>query len=426
MSEKNALEISTFRKVYKIFVITVIFLILSTQVITQYLIYSQKYDANRINIAGRQRMLSQNITKTILKIFVQKDNPSPDNLKELESLKDLFALSDHAIQKGSEELKIKANNNDLAQNLFLENQPHFEQIINISTNFIKEKKIDAKQIEILLSSETIFLKNMDSIVSIFNADSITKVTRLQLIESILAIIAIVVILTEIAVLYRPLIKALITENKELIKQKKNLEEFSFLLSHRLRKHVANLLGLMNSINPNNLLEIREYFQYVRQSVIELDTVSRELGHKTNPDEIKFDIRTATIDSTKKYETIEMVKSILLVDDDKITNILTKRILFQYNPQIKVDTYTSPNEAIRHLEKIKANNDEYPIVFLDIAMPEMTGWEFLDKIASLGISPSVYILTSSIDRRDLDKSRVYKNVKSFLTKPLTSEKMPTIL
>ena len=43
-----------------------------------------------------------------------------------------------------------------------------------------------------------------------------------------------------------------------------------------------------------------------------------------------------------------------------------------------------------------------------------------------MSPTIYILTSSVDRNDIEKARTYKNVKAFLTKPLTVEKMPTFV
>ena len=68
----------------------------------------------------------------------------------------------------------------------------------------------------------------------------------------------------------------------------------------------------------------------------------------------------------------------------------------------------------------------PIIFLDINMPMMNGWQFLEKIASQNMSPTIYILTSSVDRNYIEKARTYKNVKAFLTKPLTVEKMPTFV
>ena len=99
---------------------------------------------------------------------------------------------------------------------------------------------------------------------------------------------------------------------------------------------------------------------------------------------------------------------------------------KYNPEVKVEVFSSPMESIQYLEKIKADNWEYPIIFLDINMPQMNGWQFLDQIATLKMNPAVYILTSSIDSNDIEKARTYKNIKAFLTKPLTQDKMPTFV
>ncbi len=424
MSEKNENSTPSYQKIYKTFVITVIALILSSQGITQYFIYTQKYDANRINIAGRQRMLSQNISKTILKIYLQKETVLNEDLKQLETLKDLFISSEKAILEGNDALSIKENNSELALSLFKTLKPHSDALTLITGALLREKKIDESMIQKLFFHEAEFLKTMDQIVSIYSQESVTRSSRLQLVESILAFFAVLVILFEIGILYRPLIQKLTEDNKELAKQKKSLEDFSFLLSHKVRKHVANLLGLMNTINPNNLLEIREYFQYVRQSVVELDNVSREFEDKSVTN--NFIVQINSVDSTKRYETFEKLRTIMLVDDDKITNILTKKLLLRHNPEVKVEIFLTGVDSIRYLEKLKTDNWEYPIIFLDINMPEMNGWEFLDKISTLNISPTIYILTSSIDKNDIDKARSYKNIRAFLTKPLTLEKMPTFV
>ncbi len=424
MSEKNEISTPAYKKIYKTFVITVIALILSSQAITQFFIYTQKYDANRINIAGRQRMLSQNISKMVLKIYLQKDIPLDEDFKKLESLKILFTSSEIAILHGSQELGIPENNSELALSLFTTLKPHTDSIANIVDTLLRERKIEEATVQSLFLHESEFLKTMDKIVSVYSQESITRTSRLQLIESALALFAVIVILFEIGVLYRPLIQRLTEDNKELIKQKKILEDYSFLLSHKVRKHVANLIGLMNTINPNNLLEIREYFQYIRQSVVELDNVSRELEDES----VTLDsaVTIHSVDSTKKYETFEKLRTVMLIDDDKITNILTKKLLLKHNPEMKVEIFNSPFESIEHLEKLKVNNWEMPIIFLDINMPMMNGWQFLEKIASQNISPTIYILTSSVDRNDIEKARTYKNVKAFLTKPLTVEKMPTFV
>lgn len=424
MSEKNEISTPSYQNIYRTFVITVIALILSTQAITQYFIYTQKYDANRINIAGRQRMLSQNISKMILKIYLKKETASSSDFQQLETLKNLFVSSEKAILEGSKELGVEENNSELALSLFKTLKPHSESIGEIVDLLLRDKKIDESNIQSLYLHEAEFLQIMDKIVAVYSQESIHRTSNLQLIESILALFAVIVILLEIAILYRPLIQKLTLDNRELAEQKKSLEDFSFLLSHKVRKHVANLLGLMNTINPNNLLEIREYFQYVRQSVVELDNVSREFEDKSvTADSI---VAINAVDSTRKYETFEKLRTIMLIDDDKITNILTKKILLKHNPEIKVEVFSSPFDSIQHLEKLKADNWEFPIIFLDINMPQMNGWQFLDKIASQNMNPTIYILTSSIDKNDIDKARSYKNVKAFLTKPLTFEKMPTFV
>ncbi len=424
MSEKKEISTPSYQNIYRTFVITVIALILSTQAITQYFIYTQKYDANRINIAGRQRMLSQNISKMILKIYLEKETASSSDFQQLETLKNLFVSSEKAILEGNKELGVEENNSELALALFQTLKPHSESIRDIVDLLLRDKKIEESIIQNLYLHEAEFLRIMDKIVVVYSQESIKRTSNLQLVESILALFAVIVILLEIAILYRPLIQKLTADNQELALQKKSLEDFSFLLSHKVRKHVANLLGLMNTINPNNLLEIREYFQYVRQSVVELDTVSREFEDKS----VTMDSIVAinAVDSTKKYETFEKLRSIMLIDDDKITNILTKKILLKHNPEIKVEVFSNPFDSIQHLEKLKADNWEFPIIFLDINMPQMNGWQFLDKIASQNMNPTIYILTSSIDKNDIDKARTYKNVKAFLTKPLTFEKMPTFV
>ena len=76
--------------------------------------------------------------------------------------------------------------------------------------------------------------------------------------------------------------------------------------------------------------------------------------------------------------------------------------------------------------MKADNLKYPVIFLDINMPVMNGWQFLEQMQILNLNPTVYILTSSIDQSDISKARTFKNVKAFLTKPLTYDKMPTFV
>jgi CheY-like chemotaxis protein len=83
-----------------------------------------------------------------------------------------------------------------------------------------------------------------------------------------------------------------------------------------------------------------------------------------------------------------------------------------------------NNAQDALEKIILEDPQ--IIFLDLNMPVMNGWDFLDVLQRKNIKLDVYILTSSVDPNDKKKAEKYENVKGFLTKPLSKETLEPIL
>lgn len=114
---------------------------------------------------------------------------------------------------------------------------------------------------------------------------------------------------------------------------------------------------------------------------------------------------------------------LLIDDDDIFNYLSKRILLKSNAANSIIDFTSANSA---LEFIKSTNSEIDIILLDINMPIMNGFDFLDSFIRLANKQiSVYMLTSSIDDADMIKSLKYPCVKGYFSKPLTTDTIAQI-
>jgi DNA-binding NtrC family response regulator len=113
--------------------------------------------------------------------------------------------------------------------------------------------------------------------------------------------------------------------------------------------------------------------------------------------------------------------ILLIDDDEINNFLNNKFLKRYNPEVKVDICIS---AITALEKL---NDEYNpnLILLDLNMPQINGWSFLDEFRKKNKKIPVIILTSSIDPHDHIKSKRYEEVIDFIEKPLSTIKISRI-
>ena len=128
-----------------------------------------------------------------------------------------------------------------------------------------------------------------------------------------------------------------------------------------------------------------------------------------------------------------IRSILLIDDDPITNMINTKIIEKgLDLDYKVVAFTNPYEAIQQLQQWSASaEDEFPgILFLDINMPQMDGWEFLEEFQKLPASAlekcSVVMLSSSIDRDDIERSRTYKVVREFISKPLTADILKALL
>jgi CheY-like chemotaxis protein len=114
--------------------------------------------------------------------------------------------------------------------------------------------------------------------------------------------------------------------------------------------------------------------------------------------------------------------VMVVDDDDVTNFLTRKLWQKDHPDSDVKTFTRPTEALEELRRRRASAEEMPeMIFLDINMPEMTGFEFLDEMmaSDLGHLP-VTMHTSSGWEKDRRKSLEYANVKGYLEKPFSMQ------
>lgn len=120
-----------------------------------------------------------------------------------------------------------------------------------------------------------------------------------------------------------------------------------------------------------------------------------------------------------------VNSVLLIDDDEPTNFLHKMVIERAHFAKNVITMTSAIEALEFLTL--AQNGEYPqpeIIFLDINMPRMNGWEFLEEYEKLPADQKakvvVVMLTTSINPDDAKKAKELGIISGFKNKPLSKE------
>ena len=125
---------------------------------------------------------------------------------------------------------------------------------------------------------------------------------------------------------------------------------------------------------------------------------------------------------------------MLIDDNEIDNLINQKMIEATGIAENIYTHTGAKSAIeflKNLEKLENLSSEVlpEIIFLDIDMPLMDGFQFLDEFDKLKEQTQnkckVIILTSSINPQDLNKSKTYTNVKSYLNKPLTQESIENI-
>jgi CheY-like chemotaxis protein len=118
----------------------------------------------------------------------------------------------------------------------------------------------------------------------------------------------------------------------------------------------------------------------------------------------------------------MKKLNLIIDDDEINNMFCKFIVSKVGFEGQFMSFTNPEEGLKFVSGILSEkNYDKVILFLDINMPIMNGWDFLkefEKIYKNQTDIHIYILSSSISDEDMSQARANKLVKDFISKPLT--------
>jgi two-component system, NarL family, nitrate/nitrite response regulator NarL len=118
-----------------------------------------------------------------------------------------------------------------------------------------------------------------------------------------------------------------------------------------------------------------------------------------------------------------VQTVFIVDDSEVDLFVQKKFIEMRKFAGKVVTFSSSTQALEVLSTSKA--DEVPgLVFLDLNMPLISGFEFLDRIREISTDVfgqmKVVILTSSNSRADHERAMSFNNVIRFISKPLTEQ------
>jgi response regulator RpfG family c-di-GMP phosphodiesterase len=124
--------------------------------------------------------------------------------------------------------------------------------------------------------------------------------------------------------------------------------------------------------------------------------------------------------------MERIAHFIVIDDDQINNMLCKYSIRQVNGELETTTFLEPEKGFEYIvNTYSAASKAMPsVLLLDINMPKWSGWDFLDKFEKLDAhiknQIKVYMLSSSVDPKDIEKAKTNSNVVDYIVKPLNRE------
>jgi nitrate/nitrite-specific signal transduction histidine kinase len=185
----------------------------------------QKHDAYVVNIAGRQRMLSQKLSKNALALQSPSDPlDRAARRKELEGVIKLWERSHLGLQLGDDQLELPGENSAQVRRMFAGIEPLHREMLAAAKSLLQAS--DAAQIaqyvRVILQNESRFLPGMDQIVFQYSSESGERVERVARLEALLLAVTLLVLALEGAFVFRPAVLRLRRTIEELWDTEDNL------------------------------------------------------------------------------------------------------------------------------------------------------------------------------------------------------------
>lgn len=130
--------------------------------------------------------------------------------------------------------------------------------------------------------------------------------------------------------------------------------------------------------------------------------------------------------------MKMETRFIVIDDDLINNMLCKIVIKETSGESEIKTFNNPETGFEYIaNEYGDTKSKVPtVLLLDINMPSWTGWDFLNNFEKLDQKIKdqikIYMLSSSVDSKDIERALTNKNVVNYIMKPLSMKKVSDIL
>ncbi|PWJ42634.1 SpoIIE family protein phosphatase [Sediminitomix flava] len=253
---------------------------ISSQLIIRNVLGDQKEDSRVINISGRQRMLSQKISKLVLQLHTAKNEADYASLLDtFNNIIHLWKSSHLGLLHRDSLLNLGGDNSPVILKYFEELEPHYIVFDQATTQIAESKFGDdiSEAVQNILAHEDRFLTIMNTITFQYDKESALRVKEVENLELILLSITIFCLFLEALVIFRPAVNAISRYMTLLQDQNKELEEAhqEVILSNEQKKKVQD--DLIKTLRENHNLQLHAN-QRLEEEILARTEQIREQHH----------------------------------------------------------------------------------------------------------------------------------------------------